>query len=172
MKQAGTTLPELLVSLGISAILLTLAVPGYASLMNSHRLAVVCNELVLSLQLARSEAVKRGRRVTVCKSSNTLAAHPSCDATTQWQSGWITFVDEGTKGVVDPGDTLLHVSSGSAHASIVAVNFSNYGSYLPSGRSQGSSGLPNDTIHVCLAGSKRKIIINNAGRIRMEVSVC
>lgn len=172
MKQSGTTLTELLVSLGISAILLTLAVPGYASLMNSHRLAVISNELVLSLQLARSEAVKRGRRVTVCKSSNAMTVHPTCDAATSWQSGWITFVDEGSKGVRDPGDTLLHASSGSGHASIVAVNFSNYGSYLPNGRSQGSSGLPNDTIHVCLAGSKRKIIINNAGRVRMETSVC
>jgi|1115.fasta_scaffold09619_2 type IV fimbrial biogenesis protein FimT len=172
MKKGGATLPELLVSLGIASILLTLAFPGYVSLMNSHRLAVVSNELVLSLQLARSEAVKRGKRVTVCKSSNAMTTAPACDATAPWQSGWITFVDEGSAGVKEPGDTLLHVSPGSAQASIVAVNFSNYGSYLPSGRSQGSSGLPNDTIHVCLAGAKRKIIINNVGRVRMEAAAC
>lgn len=97
---------------------------------------------------------------------------PNCSSAAQWKQGWIVFVDEGAKGVLDGEDKLLRVFDGAQSVEITASNFNLYGSYLPNGRSQGATGLATDTIHLCIAGNKRKIIINNTGRIRLENDTC
>lgn len=173
MEGRGFTLVELLVVLAVGAILLAIAVPGYAFLVNGSKLTAVTNDLVSALHLARSEAIKRGKRVTVCKTSNAMAAIPSCDTTARWNDGWLVFVDGGTKGVIDSSDTLLLVRGDiSNEASITTSNFSNFISYLSTGVSQGSNELANGTIRICVAGTRRDIIINTTGRPRLSSSTC
>jgi type IV fimbrial biogenesis protein FimT len=173
MSGRGFTLVELLVVLAVGASLLAIAVPGYAFLVNASRLTSVTNDLVTTLHLARSEAVKRGMRVTVCKTSSPMLAQPSCDSTADWHEGWLVFVDGGTRGVIDSGDTLLRVQDrASSETTITANNYHHYISYRPSGMSQASNGLPNGTIHICVAGKRRDIIINSTGRPRLGSGVC
>lgn len=173
MNGRGFTLVELLVVLAMMGILLTIAVPGYAFLLHSSRLATVTNDLVSALQLARSEAIKRGMRITVCKTSNAMESTPVCDSTADWQQGWLVFADGGTKGVIDTDDTLLRVHDRLPAAAVITTsNYSSYISYLSSGRSQGSNGLANGTIRVCVASNQREIIINNTGRVRLKASTC
>jgi prepilin-type N-terminal cleavage/methylation domain-containing protein len=57
---AGVTLVELLVGIAILAIVLALGVPSMREWMVSQRVSSVANELVTDLQLARSEAIRRG----------------------------------------------------------------------------------------------------------------
>ena len=78
--QVGFTLIELLVALAVLAIISTVALPGFASLMRDNRAATLSNELVTALNVARSEAIKRGEAVTLC-------ALAGCTAT-DWSSGW------------------------------------------------------------------------------------
>jgi type IV fimbrial biogenesis protein FimT len=173
MGSRGFTLVELLVVLAMGAILLAIAIPGYAFLANTNRLAAVTNDLVSAIQLARSEAVKRGMRVTVCKTGNAMAPAPACDTVVGWQQGWLVFVDGGTRGVIDTGDMLLRVQgSAPAAVAITASNYSSHISYLPSGVSQGSNGLPNGTLRICVAGNRRDIIINSTGRPRIDSTIC
>lgn len=173
MRWHGFTLVEMLVTLAIGTILLAIAIPGYAFFINASRLTAVTNDLVLVLHLARSEAIKRGMRVTVCKTSNATAAPPVCDTAASWQQGWLVFADGGTRGVIDSGDALLWTQD-SAHTAVTITsnNYGQYISYLPSGRSQGSNGLPNGTIQICVAGTRRDIIINRTGRPRLDSGVC
>jgi type IV fimbrial biogenesis protein FimT len=172
MLRRGFTLVELLVTMAVGGILLAIAIPGYAFLVNTSKLAAVTNELVFALQLARSEALKRGQRVTVCKSANPLNPVPACIGTGQWQQGWVAFIDSGVRGVIDSGDMVIHVYSGSPSVVITAINFSKFVSYSPTGWSMGSSGLPNDTMNICLDEQARKVIVNNLGRIRLESATC
>lgn len=173
MKWRGYTLVELLVALAIGAILLTIAIPGYSFLVNGSRLTIVINDLVTVLHLARSEAIKRGMRVTLCKTSNATSAIPACDASASWEQGWLLFVDGGTAGVIESGDILLRVQDTISPAvTITTSNYSSYISYLSSGRSQGSNGLPNGAIRVCVGSNRRDIIINNTGRIRLATHNC
>lgn len=173
MGRGGYTLVELLIVLAVAAILLTIAIPSYSFLVNGSRLTVVTNNLITALHLARSEAIKRSMRVTMCKTSSATSAIPACDASASWQQGWLLFVDGGTAGVIESGDTLLWVQdSVSADVTITTSNFSSYVSYLASGKSQGPNGLANGAIRVCVDSSRRDIIINNTGRIRLATHTC
>ena len=173
MKGRGFTLIELLIVLAVGAILFTIAIPGLGFLVNASRLAAVTNNLVSSLQLARSEAIKRGQRVTVCKTSDAMAITPTCDASASWREGWLVFVDGGTRGVIEAGDTLLRAQESAATAvAITASNYSTYISYLSSGVSQAPNNLSNGKLRICMAGNQREVIVNRMGRIRLESSFC
>lgn len=171
MRQTGVTLAELMVVLGVSAILFAIAAPGYAYFVRINRLAAATNDLVSSLQLARSEAVKRATRVTVCKSSNPMGAQPSCNAAAAWEEGRVVFVDGGTRGRIDGTDEILRVH-GPVGIAYATSNYSAYISYLSRGISQGPNGLANGTFSLCHEGELRKVILNSTGRIRLEKGTC
>jgi type IV fimbrial biogenesis protein FimT len=98
---------ECLVAVAVMAILTVLAVPGFRDLLVRRAVQVTAEALVGDLRFARSEAIKRGTQVSVCRSANGSACSPAGD----WVEGWIVFVDRNTKGVVDAGDEVLRVQS-------------------------------------------------------------
>lgn len=86
----GFTLVELLVTMAVAAILLTIAVPNLQMFVLNSRMASQANDLITAFNMARSEAVKRAASVTVCASSNGT----SCTGT--WAQGWIVRDAAGT----------------------------------------------------------------------------
>ncbi len=88
--QTGVTLIELVVTLSIAAILLTIGVPSFQDLMRNNRSAAQVNEFLTALNLARSEAVKRGASVSVCSSTDSATCRTS--SVTNWADGWILYV--------------------------------------------------------------------------------
>ena len=68
--QLGLTLIELLVGVVVVAVLLTLAVPPFHSLAQQQKVRSAGMTLYSDLQLARSEAIKRNKDVTVCFSGS------------------------------------------------------------------------------------------------------
>jgi type IV fimbrial biogenesis protein FimT len=101
-KLYGLTLVELMATLAVFAIVAAIAVPNVNEMMKSNRRVAYFNDLVGGISVARDEAVKRGRIVTVCGQ-----AGGPCD-TASWENGWVMFVDENADGNFNAGiDTML-----------------------------------------------------------------
>ena len=135
----GFTLIELITTLAIAGILVTLAVPSFSEVIKNNRLITQENDFVTTLNLARSEAIRRSGRVTVCKSSN----QTDCSGAGGWEQGWIVFNDVNNDGVVtNPTTNVLRVhgalSSGvTLHGD---TNLVDYVSYVSSGATQKFAG--------------------------------
>jgi type IV fimbrial biogenesis protein FimT len=96
----GFTLIELMLTLTVAAVLMIIAVPSFREFLQNSRMSAQVNLFISDLNIARSEAVKRRARVTMCKSS-TLT---SCTTSGGWEQGWIVFIDADGDGTVDDGD--------------------------------------------------------------------
>jgi type IV fimbrial biogenesis protein FimT len=110
-KHSGFTIPELVITVGIVAILLSTAVPAFNSTIRDNRLVEQTNSVLLDFYYARSEAAKRDVRVILCRSANPESDNPTCGGTANnWSSGYLIFADDGnnTNNTYDVGtDTLL-----------------------------------------------------------------
>jgi type IV fimbrial biogenesis protein FimT len=102
-RALGYTMIEMLMTMAIAAILLSLAIPSFRYVTNSNRIASELNGLLGDLQLARAEAIKEGRTVTVCQSTDGA----TCTNSTSWQGGWIVFSDPTNVGVYDAGEIYI-----------------------------------------------------------------
>jgi len=100
MRSRGFTLVELLVVMTIGAILVAAAIPSMQWLITTTRTSNGTNSLVASFELARSEAIRRGTIVSVCRTldPNAAPAALACSnaagggfAAGDWGSGWVTF---------------------------------------------------------------------------------
>lgn len=133
--QTGFTLIELIITLCITVIVLTVAVPSFTTTIQNNRATTQVNDFVTTLNLARSEAIKRGTRISICKSADAS----SCDtSTTGWEQGWIVFIDSDTDETHDTGETILLTSEGLPAGYTLtgdsSSNVKNYVSYRPSGK--------------------------------------
>jgi type IV fimbrial biogenesis protein FimT len=168
-RNTGFTLIELMVTLALAAIIVTMAIPSFQEVIRNNRLTTQANELVSALNLARSEAIKRGVRVTVCRSSNGT----SC--TGNWEQGWIVYSDINGDGVADigggncdPGEDCILRSYGELGGNNTLRgndNVTNRVTFNPNGFTPGFNG----TFNLCDArgvSKARFIVISFTGRLR------
>ena len=83
-KHAGFTLTELLITVSIAAILLTLAVPSFTNLILTQNVRAGATDLQTSLIFARSEAIKRAESVSMIPTGG------------NWKNGWTVQLADGT----------------------------------------------------------------------------
>jgi type IV fimbrial biogenesis protein FimT len=170
----GFTLVELMITVAIVSIVAAIGVPSFQEMLRQNSATSLANELATSFNLARSEAIKRGTLVSVCKSGNVTDASPTCSTTASWQDGWLIFEDKGTAGTFDTAsDTRIKIWQPSSNSAAITgdTTFADYIAYHPSGMSKGS-GLPNGSFHICVDGAKRKLTISATGRIRFIKETC
>lgn len=170
-EENGFTLVELMVTLAIAAILLTQAVPSFSSMVRNNRAATQSNSLSGSLNLARSESVKRGMRVTVCSRANPSTVPESCAGSTNWAGGWLVFIDNaGVTGSFDGADELIRVQEPlSGNPTLTGtVNNLQYQSTGDVSRSTTFTLTPSG----CQGIQTRSIDISRTGRVSVSVISC
>ncbi|WP_295803178.1 GspH/FimT family pseudopilin [uncultured Microbulbifer sp.] len=86
-KQRGLTLIELMVTLAVLAIIVAIAVPNFNTMIANNRALTLGEDLATALNFARTEAVKRGARVSLCGSTDGA----SCDG--GFANNWLVVVD-------------------------------------------------------------------------------
>jgi type IV fimbrial biogenesis protein FimT len=89
-QKSGFSIIEVLIVVAIAAILAAIAIPAFNVFIGNTRTSTVANEFVSVLNLARSEAMKRGRDVTVCPRK---VDGTDCDLSRNWIDGWLVKVE-------------------------------------------------------------------------------
>jgi len=104
----GFTLIELMMTLAVAAIILTIAIPSFTTFTQKSRLTKQVNLLAASIATARGEAAKRGARVVVCASDSPTATTPACSGTIDnWSNGWVVFIDSDNDLTVDAASDVV-----------------------------------------------------------------
>ncbi|QIL83166.1 prepilin-type N-terminal cleavage/methylation domain-containing protein [Diaphorobacter sp. HDW4A] len=100
----GFTLVEFLCTFALLTVVAMLAAPSFASLIQKLRVHQAVMELKGALQIARSEAVRRGENIKLRKKDSTEGR--SCTASaSDWSCGWDVFVDIDNNGIPGPPGT-------------------------------------------------------------------
>jgi type IV fimbrial biogenesis protein FimT len=174
----GFGLIELVIVIAIVAILTVIALPSYTRIMQQNRVVTDTNTLISAFNLARNEAVARGRPVSVCASANGA----TCDgAVADWSRGWMVFTDYDPAGQVDvgSGDTVLRVFGPVATRNALASRGGNVG-YVSFGRT-GAARFPNAADLVerftvqstpCTTEMVRTVTVTNLGRSASQTDTC
>jgi type IV fimbrial biogenesis protein FimT len=97
-RQKGFTLVELLITIVVISILLATAVPSFMQAIKNNRVTGQANSFVVSTQMARNEAVKRGAGTTICAANADMNA---CSGSNDWSTGWIIFSDLNRDGAIN-----------------------------------------------------------------------
>lgn len=169
VSAGGFALVELMMALSVAAVLVVLAAPALRDLIGGQRLALSTQTLVGSLSYARSEAIRRSTRVTVCPSMN----ESTCDAGSAWNKGWIVFVDLDGDGQASEGETVLRVTGKQSDEIEIGGNSLSNVSYGPDGKARKPSGAWQfGSIYLCGTQRSKRIVLSASGRVRQEHSQC
>lgn len=173
----GFTLIELLVTIAIASILLVVAVPSFTTYKRNAEVTSLTNTFLAALNAARGEAMKRGMNAFVVPTGNS----------TDWNSGWVVFVDKDRSNSLSSGGTDLVVLSQTAVPGGMNVTGNGtatssgsgtpptYIMYDASGFSKTTAGAPSplrltitrtDVSGAELLTSTRKVVIDITGRAR------
>ncbi|MBB6598676.1 GspH/FimT family pseudopilin [Luteimonas sp. MC1825] len=106
-RESGFTLIELMVTIAIVAILLVIGLPSFQGSLRSNRVATSTNELMASVSLARTEAIRSTKTATICASSDGT----SCG--TDWNQGWIVWTDNDGNNTLAASEIVRYVQASS-----------------------------------------------------------
>jgi type IV fimbrial biogenesis protein FimT len=160
------TLAELMTTLAIGSIILSIAIPGYQWLAARTAVTSAVNLFLTHLHQARSEAVTREQVVVLCPSNDGLACEADYRA---WADGYIVFADLDRNRQRSEAEPVISYSQ--AESSRVSIYTSSKSrsvlAYLPTGRAW----VSNTTVRFCVKGrsqSNRAVIISPTGRPRLS----
>lgn len=139
-KQSGFTLYELMITLLIVGVVITLGVPNMSAYTQNSRMTSTANDLHASFHLARSEAARGKTNITICASANSMTETANCGGT--WNQGYIVFVDDdGDLNRSGATETIIRAHSQIAQGVILAVaGDASYFSYAATGLGRGNIG--------------------------------
>ena len=159
----GFTLLELVISLGIMAILLGLAISLNSNLIAYYRRDVAAKRLLSVLNATRSAAISRGQFVTLCPSED----KKTCDG--DWQHSLLIFIDTRADGNIARDNAILHIDNKLAYGQLKLHAFptSRYFRFAPNGFPDNQNG----SFTFCYKNKGWKVIVNRLGRIRLEAKI-
>lgn len=157
-KVRGFTLVELMVTIAVAGILVTVALPAFNNILSGWRLTNVTNEIVAAVHLARSDAVRLNRNVSLCRAASAVAAACAGGAANDLWQHWI----------VSNGNIARRASPDNVRAiRITSTLAGNQVAYGP-------GGLPNNTgtITVCSTAmndqNRRVITVGPGNRVSVD----
>lgn len=180
---SGFTLIELMMVLVVFAIILSVAVPSFRTMFANNQSIAVSEDFIAALNLARSEAIKRGKLVSICRTTNPDDAAPVCtNATGNWNTGFIVYLD--TKTTEADTDTALgeiikvypSLVSQKAVISVkrngVDVTFLRYGTLGVLAKNVNQPATIETSVTKCKGNNKRVTTVKLSGSISVAKQAC
>ena len=155
----GFTLIELVITMAVATILMSIAVPTFKSVTRSNRVNTQVSDFIGDLNLARSEAVTRGTRVTMLASND------------NWSNGWRVFTDSDDSGTFGGADIELRFHGPLTGGSTLTgdTNVASMLSYIGNGFAQSITGLTQKgTLTLTNSDKTVTIDISASGRARVN----
>lgn len=107
-KYSGFTIIELLITVSVVGVLIAIAMPNYNSFVKNNCLTTTTNNLVTSMQIARSEAIKRRTDIGVYTAGG-------------WAAGWEVFIDADGGGDKDGGEEVLRTMTPTCGTGLLTI---------------------------------------------------
>ncbi len=117
-RAGGYSLYELIGTVAMVVLVLSLGLPSFGRIVAEHRLRAEVDTLFHAIHLARKESIVRRREVTLCPSADGEHCTPGSD----WSEGFILFAnhDRDAPAQRDPGEPLIWRYTTSSHNLISA----------------------------------------------------
>ena len=169
-EKNGFTLIELMITLAVAAILLTVGIPNFRDFVYNNRLTTQANRFVTDMALARSTAVKYQRNAQICVSTSYNTANPACTGGTNWGAGWIVWIDKDRDNVIDSANEVIRVAE-------PVTGTTTFTSAARSDFTYNSRGFVNatDTLSLCdnrTAEIGRNITLRPSGHLNITKPAC
>jgi type IV fimbrial biogenesis protein FimT len=164
--EAGFSLLELVTVLAIAALMTGIALPDLRQMIRNQQLKVAANDLFGAIDLARTQAIARGRRVQLA---------PADAAGVDWSLGWVVFVDQdgdrrpgdGEEVIMRHGPLAKGIAVDAAFSSQQGASYLAYNSMGRSCSDTSSLAARWGTLSLVQGGQIRRIKINMLGRARI-----
>jgi len=180
-KDSGFTLIELMITLIVAAILLTVGVPSLKTFIQNGKIIEARDSLRNALFVARSSAISDKKTACVCPTANANDAVPACKADGNWETGWIAFTEVAVASgtcVYDGGaDILLRIYDGSDNNSATfavrndnpSINTPNYVRFNSRGAPVQANGTGQQGVFsIC---DDRGVVVDGAGKSRARAII-
>lgn len=100
----------------ILAVLITLAAPSFARLVQTNSVSASANTFLADVRFARSEGIRRGGGVVMCRSDSPEDVEPACGlgsgvAERGWATGWLIFHDLDGDAERSPTEPILRTQA-------------------------------------------------------------
>ena len=172
-RESGFSIIELMTTVALLSAVALMATPSFNTIQKNNRIYTQSNDFYLALMRARSEALSRAQRVTVCASSTGT----SC--TGAWTDGWLVYTENSDPQDITidsaDGDEILEVQSALTGNNTLVGNtdVASYISYVGTGfTAKVESGYPAQSGTLVLCDDRgmtsgRAIKVNAGGRPRV-----
>ena len=157
----GTSLIELITTIGIIAAIASIATPSFSNLLNNSKIDKTTTELFSVLSVARQNAITSGKDTYICELTTNNQCSTNRPFGAAWNYGWLAFQDNNQNSNLDDDDTILVIHRNHTN---IGVTFNQRGRlrfrHDGSARSAGFC--------VCSEQSSKHILILYSGRARIR----
>lgn len=165
MRSFGFTLIDLLITLSVTSILISIGLPSFSAQIQHARVKTATISLLESLDTTRAQAVFSNKRATIKKETN-------------WEDGWEIFIDNNNDGQINNNEQVIQ-----QHEKLLGVRIAanrpikNYVSFVGSGEGRYANGtnaagaFQAGTFTICPEGKGKgyELVLARGGRVRTEV---